>query len=136
MGRMSKEEMARYEGMVYALRIARKDGIEGLEEEIKKRGISGISLNVSHKELEKATTNMRNMMFDTFTCFTVGILHDCYGFGQKRAREFVKHFNEGSQLLMDGTLSWQQVIENTEEALGMKLQLRENVKDTRLERIY
>ena len=106
MGKMSKEEIARYEGMAYALRIAKKDGIEGLEAEIKKRGITGISINMSHKEMEKATENMRNMMFDTFLCFTIGILHDCFGFGKARANKFKNHFFEGSQFLEDGVLAW------------------------------
>lgn len=136
MAGLNKEELARAQGIAFALRIAEKDGIEALREEAKKRNITGVSLNISHKELEKATINMRNMMFDTFLCFTVGILHDCYGFGEKRAREFVEHFNEGAKFIEDGVLSWQQVIENTEEALGMKLHMRENLKDTRLERMY
>ena len=38
MANFKKEELARMEGMVYALRIAKKDGIEELEKEIKKRG--------------------------------------------------------------------------------------------------
>lgn len=136
MARMKKDELARYEGMAYALRIAKKDGIEALEEEIKKRGISGISLNVSHKELEAAGIKMRNMMFDTFLCFSIGILHDKYSFGPKRAQEFKDYFLEGSKLLEDGTISWQQVIDNTEDALKMKLSIRENIHDTRIERIY
>ena len=65
---MSKvDDMARgrMEGLAYAERIVAKDGIEGLREEIKKRGCSGMSLNISHKEMEKATSQMRNMMLDT-----------------------------------------------------------------------
>lgn len=136
MGRMSKEEMARMEGMLYAYRIASKDGVEALEEELKKRNITGISLNVSHKEMEKATEKMQEMLFDTFMCFTVGILHDRYGFGSKRAKEFTDHFNEGAALLQEGTITWQQIIDNTEDALGMKLSIRENNTNTRLKHIY
>lgn len=136
MARLTKEELARMEGMAYALRIAKKDGIEELERELKKRGITGISLNCSHKELETATVNMRNMMFDTFMCFSIGILHDCFGFGPTRARKFQQKFLEGSELLADGTLSWEKIIESTEDALKMKLQIRPNEYNTQIKRIY
>lgn len=136
MANFKKEELARMEGMVYALRIAKKDGIEELEKEIKKRGITGISINCSHKELENASVNMRNMMFDTFMCFTIGILHDCFGFGQNRARKFQEKFMEGSELLAAGTISWEEIIEATEDALKMKLHIRKNDTNTQIKRIY
>lgn len=37
MSRISKEEQARREGMAQALRIAKKNGIEGLEADLKMR---------------------------------------------------------------------------------------------------
>lgn len=136
MGKLTKEEIARAQGMDYALRIAKKDGIEALEEEIKKRGITGISANVSHKEMEKATENMRNMMFDTMLCFTIGILHDKYGFGAKRAQEFKETFLEGTKLLTGDVIQWEGIIERIESELNMKVSIRQNDHDTRMERIY
>ncbi len=38
MSRIDKQESARQEGMSYALEVARKKGIEGLEEELRMRG--------------------------------------------------------------------------------------------------
>lgn len=136
MSKLDKLQQGRSEGMDYALRIAKKDGIEGLEKEIKKRGITGISINMSHNELEKATENMRNMMFDTFMCFTLGILHDVYGFGGKRAQQFIDKFMEGAKLMEEGVITWQQIIENANEVLGKELSIRYNEKDTKLEREY
>ena len=133
---MKEEEQARFEGMDYALRIAKKDGVEGLEQEIKKRGIAGISINMSHKELEKATENMRNMMFDTFMCFTLGILHDEFGIGPERAQRFIDKFLEGVDLMDQGVITWQQIIDNTYDVLGKKMTIRYNNKDTKLEREY
>lgn len=37
MAKLSKEEMARREGMAYALRIAKEKGIDALEEDLKMR---------------------------------------------------------------------------------------------------
>lgn len=36
--KLSKEERARRDGMAYALKVAKEKGVEGLEEEIKRRG--------------------------------------------------------------------------------------------------
>lgn len=134
--KMKKEDRYRFDGMDYALRIAKKDGGEGLEKEIKKRGITGISINLSHKEMERATENMRNMMFDTFMCFTLGILHDEFGIGPERAQRFIDKFLEGVELMDQGVITWQQIIDNTYEVLGKKMEIRYNDKDTKLEREY
>ena len=126
----------RMEGMAYALRIAEKDGIEGLREELLKRNITKINLNVSHKELEKATEQMRNMMFDTFMAFTVGILHDVWGFGPDRTQKFMDKFQEGAELMEQGVITWDEIIENAYEVVGKKLAIRHNDTNTRLEKIY
>ena len=136
MGKQNDYMNGRMEGMSYALRIAEKDGIEGLREEIQKRNITGLNLNVSHKELEIATEQMRNMMFDTFMAFTIGILHDVWGFGPDRTQKFMDKFGEGVELMNQGVITWEQIIDNTYDAVGKKLVLRRNDTNTRIEKIY
>lgn len=129
-------QQGRNEGMDYALRIVEKDGIEGLRTEIKKRGITGISINCSHKELEKASESMRNMMFDTFMCFTLGILHDEFGIGPERAQRFMDKFCEGAELMDQGVIEWDGIIERTNEILGKQLTIRYNNMNHQLKREY
>lgn len=136
MGKLEEYQKGRNEGMDFALRIVRKDGLDGLETEIKKRGITGISINLSHKELEAATANMRNMMFDTYMAFTLGILHDVFGFGPKRAEKFVEHFDQGTELMLQGAITWDEILQRTDEILKKKVQIRYNDRDTRLKREY
>ena len=126
----------RMEGLVYAERIVSKDGIEGLREEIKKRGCSGVSINVSHKEMEKATSQMRNMMLDTVMSMSMGILHDKFGFGHDRLQKFMDAFQDGAELLNDGVITWQQIIDNTEEVTGIHLTLRRNDQNVQIKRQY
>lgn len=136
---MSKvDDMAagRREGMLYAARIVEKDGLEGLQEEIKKRGISGININVSHKEMEAATGQMRNMMMDTIMAFSMGILHDRFGFGHDRLQKFMDAFVEGADLLNSGTITWNDIIDNTEESTGIKLTIRRNDTNVKIKREY
>ena len=56
MSSRNKEMQARTEGMAYALRIAKEKGIEELEKEIKFRNLTGISLNLSRKDLNYIQT--------------------------------------------------------------------------------
>ena len=51
MGNFNKERRAYNDGMAYALRIVKQSGIEGLEQEVKLRGIKDLPLNVSATEL-------------------------------------------------------------------------------------
>lgn len=136
---MSKTDdlaQGRIEGMIYAERIVSKDGLEGLQEEIKKRGYSGISINVSHKEMEKATSQMRNMMMDTIMAMSMGILHDEFGYGHDRLQRFVDKFQEGAELLAEGVITWEQIIENTEEVVGIPLSIRRNDHNVKIQREY
>ncbi len=59
MGR-NKEEQARMEGMAQALRTAKEKGIEGLEEEIRMRGITGLPCAVPKKALDECIVNIKH----------------------------------------------------------------------------
>lgn len=136
---MSKiDDMAagRREGMAYAARIVEKDGLEGLQEEIKKRNITGLDLNISHKEMEIATQQMRNTMMDTIMAFSMGILHDEFGFGHDRLQKFMDRFEDGADLLNSGVITWNDIIKNTEESTGINLKIRRNETDVRIKRQY
>ena len=89
MNSRNKEMQARTEGMAYALRIAKEKGIEELEKEIKFRNLTGISLNVSRKDLNTASERIKSMTLDTFTILTVAVLHDEFGFGETRCQRFL-----------------------------------------------
>lgn len=52
MGKVDIQTQARMDGMAYALRIAKKEGVEGLDKELKRRGITGLGLPASHKEID------------------------------------------------------------------------------------
>lgn len=51
MAKLSKEQRIYMDAMAHSLKIAKEDGIEGLEKELKFRGIFNLPLNVSGKEL-------------------------------------------------------------------------------------
>lgn len=56
MAKINKEEAARREGMSYALRIAKEQGIDALEEDLKMRNAIGLPINVPKKRQMSALT--------------------------------------------------------------------------------
>lgn len=55
MAKLSKEQRIYMDAMAHSLKIAKEDGVEGLEKENKFRGIHNLPLNVSSKELLACT---------------------------------------------------------------------------------
>lgn len=68
----TNEYMAgREDGLQLALRIVKEKGIEGLEEEIRFRNITGIHTLLDKKSLDTATKKIKEMTIDTFTVLSV-----------------------------------------------------------------
>lgn len=126
MSSRNKEMQARTEGMAYALRIAREKGIEELEKEIKFRNLTGISLNLSRKDLNQASEKIKEMTMDTFTIPTVAVLHDEFGFGEKRCQRFIDRMNQKADCLIDDFCTWDDYIRTIKDELNLNLQIRWN----------
>ncbi|BFK24959.1 hypothetical protein [Blautia producta] len=126
MSSRNKEMQARTEGMAYALRIAREKGIEELEKEIKFRNLTGISLNLSRKDLNQASEKIKEMTMDTFTILTVAVLHDEFGFGEKRCQRFIDRMNQKADCLIDDFCAWDDYIRTIKDELNLNLQIRWN----------
>lgn len=74
MGKIDKEQKARMDGMAYALKIAKEKGIDGLENEIKARGILGVNLTVDSKTLRESYESMCTTLFQNMkTVFSAGL---------------------------------------------------------------
>lgn len=90
MAKLDQYMQGRTEGMELALRIAKDKGIEELEKEVRFRQKTGISLNVTRQELNKASNKIKEMTLDTFTLLSVAALHDAFGFGKQRCERYMK----------------------------------------------
>lgn len=112
--------------MTYALRIAKEKRLEELEKEIKFRNLTGISLNLSRKDLNKASEKIKEMTMDTFTILTVAVLHDEFGFGEKRCQRFIDRMNKKAECMIDDLCTWDDYIKSIKEELNINLQIRWN----------
>lgn len=89
MGRLSKEEQARNDGIVFALAIVQKYGIDGLKEEVKRRGLQSYSLNVPQKELDKVKQDVSGQVLRYILAVGCLKLHDLFGFGRDRCMRWL-----------------------------------------------
>ena len=128
----SKEEQARLQGMSYALRVAKEKGIDGLEEELKRRQAYNIPIRISNKELQAFTDNAKNMMLDTILILTSVTLHDEFGFGHDRLNRFKERFNFKAECIGDDFTDWQDQIDILREECGLEYSIRFNDKNVKL----
>lgn len=94
----------RMQGMLYAYDIVKKDGVEGLCKEIKRRGITRMQFSVTTNQL-KATwdTVCQNMYVNMMTCMFYA-LRTTFGFGRIRLNRLKKSFDALALDAMD--LDW------------------------------
>ena len=116
----------REDGLMMALDIVKKDGIEALEKEVQFRNVTGIHMPLAKKDLDKATVKIKEQLLDTVTVLSVATLHDEFGFGGKRCQRFIKRFNTKAECLVDDMASWDDYIQMIREELGIELVIRRN----------
>lgn len=121
MNKMKEYERGREDGLDLALRIVRDGGIEALEREIKFRGITGVHTSLASKDLDKAAQKIKEMTLDTFTILGIAVLHDDFGFGQKRCQRFRNGLDRAADYINDGLAEWIDYVGAIKEELGIVL---------------
>lgn len=101
MGKIDKEQKARMDGMAYALKIAKEKGIDGLENEIKARGILGVNLTVDSKTLRESYESMCTTLFQNMKTVFLQVLIKELGFGEKRLKKINKAYEERTMELFE-----------------------------------
>lgn len=129
----NKEEQARLEGMAQALRIAKAKGVEGLEADLKMRNITGLPCRVSRSVLDEVVMRIKNNMVDTFVIMTAYVLHNKFGYGQKRLERFIGEFRFQTDCLSEDYIAWQDQIEVLRKECGIELEIRRNDSDVRID---
>lgn len=94
----------RMQGMLYAYEIAKKDGIEELHKEIKRRGITQMQFTVTTNKLKEIWDIVcQNMYANMMTCMFYA-LRTTFGFGKIRLNRLKNSFDQLALDAMD--LDW------------------------------
>ena len=111
----------RNDGMSFALRIAERNGVEGLRQEIKARGIMNIPMEHSIKEVNEFAQRVRQETFDSIMVMAFMTLKDEFGFGKKRLEQFQERFKLKTECLQENYVTWADMVETIKKENGIDL---------------
>ena len=127
--KLSREEIARRQGMEYALKIAKEKGIEGLEQEIKRRGRTVAPCLVPQKEMDEFTLKVKQNATGVVTALSEMVLRDKFGFGTTRMNRFKDYINELADSIEKDYLTVDDVISTIRDETGIDLEFSRNDSD-------
>lgn len=122
MGKLSKEEIARREGMSYALRVAKEKGIDGLEEDLKMRNAIDLPIRCSKKDLEVFSENVKHNILYHIKILAMVTLHDEFDFGNKRLKRFFKRLDNKAECIVGDYTDWSDQIDILAEECGIVIE--------------
>lgn len=139
MAKLSKEEQARRAGMAYALKIAKEKGIDGLEEELKRRGALNAPITLPQKELDAFTTNVKIHTIGTITTLAEYVLRNKFDFGNRgrngqmgRMDKFKHWMNFYAESVVEDYLTIDDMVENLNEETGVDLWFKKNDRSVKV----
>ena len=131
--KLSREEIARRQGMEYALKIAKEKGIEGLEQEIKRRGRTVAPCLIPQKEMDEFTLKVKKNATGVVTALSEMVLRDKFGFGTMRMNRFKDYINELADSIEKDYLTVNDVISTIRDETGIDLEFEKNDSDVVVE---
>jgi len=119
----AKEERIRADGAAWALEIAEQKGIDGLREELKKRGMYRIPLRLSDSVLHEFEQRTKKTCVQTILITSLAVLHDEFGFGHDRLNRFRKRFNVKADSLQADYATWPDYIQMLKDECGIEVEI-------------
>lgn len=119
--KISKEEQARRDGMAYALKVAKEKGIDGLEDEIKRRGCSIAPCTIRQKELNELKKNISDNVIVSITAMSAYVLRWKFGFGDKRINRFKDYVNDLADSIVRDYLTVDDILQELKNDYGIDL---------------
>lgn len=123
MGKLSKEEMARFEGAAWALRMVEEKGLEAAQKDLEQRGIRRLPLACKKQDIREFEQYEKKNTLATVLMMTCMTLRDEYGFGFDRMNRFIRRFNTKTECLVDGYVNWKELQETIREETGILIPL-------------
>lgn len=123
MGKLSKEELARFSGAEWMVRYIKEKGIEAAEKELEMRGVRGIPLAVKEGDLVRFSTREKKNTIATMILMACMTLRDEFGFGFDRMNRFIDRFNTKTECLVDNYVDWEDIQQTIKEETGLFIPL-------------
>ena len=131
MGRLSKEEVARFSGANWALAMCEKDGIEACRKELEQRGTLGIPLTITKAALHEFENRTRVNILNTVLLMSVSVMLDEFEFDRDMLEQFIDRFNVKTECLDADFVSWEELQKTLNDEINLKVPLTEEVLNLR-----
>ena len=116
----------RDEGLEVALRLLEAGGdAESIRKEIRFRKRTGISMGLSHEELEQASHRIKVLTVGTLKIAMAAAIADSYGFGSKRIRKALDAFDKLTEYMANGWLYWLDMVDELKARHHIDLSIEE-----------
>lgn len=125
MGKLSKEEAARFGGARWMLDYIKEHGIEEAEKDLERRGIRRMPLGVNRTDLKKFEEYEKRNTMATVLLMSVMTLRDEFEFGTKRINTFINGFNRRTECIVDDFVHWKDYQKLIQEETGILIPLPE-----------
>ena len=99
MARADREYQWRQEGMLYALKIAKEQGVEALEKEIKMRGILKLDIWAPKDYIETIQKRISENVYCSMLTTMLFTIHDLFGFGKNRLQLLKEGFDKNAKAI-------------------------------------
>lgn len=120
MSSLKKDEQKRREGMAYALKVAKEKGIDGLEEELKRRNATEAPIRITNAQLQEYSENVKRNVTNHVLLLTLVTLRDEFEFGEKRLDRFQKRFNDKAECIAGDWTTWNEQVKTLAEEVGIE----------------
>ena len=131
MPKLSKEELARYSGAEWAIRLTEERGIEGAKKYLEERGIKGIPLAAKQSDLDKFCEEEKANTIATIMMMAAVTLRDEYDMDAEQIDRFIKRFNTKTECLLGQYVNWEELRDGLAEETGIKITLPEVFMENR-----
>ena len=101
MAKRDRDYENRMAGYISAYNLVKKEGIEALEKDLRMINLLKVDIKVSGKVMKENFEEISKNLYNNTMTAVAWTLHDIYGFGRKRIKEFKENFDKTVQHTLD-----------------------------------
>lgn len=128
MGKLSKEEAARYAGAQWALEMVKAKGAAEAEAELKRRGVMFCPIGVKESDLDKFVNYCKANTVRTVLALSALTLRDEFEFGAQRVKRYIDRFYNKVECMEQGLTNWDDTLQILNDEIGIELEVPECCK--------
>lgn len=123
MSKVDEMNTARLQGMDYAFRQIKKEGLDEFEKELRWRMNHGISIRLTQKELDQSSMEFKRQFVAMTVCVVILVLHDEFDFDREQLKQFENRYNVKSESLLSDYVNWDDYVGLVSEITGEEFKI-------------